>query len=51
MYGEWNPADLLDGDMRPNIDPYALYTTCLDWIGADAEAVLGRRDDSLRLLT
>ena len=50
MYGEVDLGNLLDGDVRPNVNPFALYTACLDWIGADAEQVLGRRDDSLGLL-
>lgn len=50
MHGDWSLADLLDGDLRPQIDPFVLFTACLDWIGADAEQVLGRRDDSLQLL-
>ncbi len=50
VYGDVDLDDLLDGDVRPSVDPFALYTTCLDWVGADTEAALGRRDDSLRLL-
>lgn len=50
MRGEVDLTDLLDGDVRPTVHPFGLYTACLDWIGADAEAVLGRRDDSLGLL-
>jgi uncharacterized protein (DUF1501 family) len=50
MRGEVDLTDLLDGDVRPNVHPFGLYTACLDWIGADAEAVLGRRDDTLGLL-
>jgi uncharacterized protein (DUF1501 family) len=46
---EWD--GLVDGDVPPVIAPSALFTTCLDWLGADATAVLGRRDDGLRLLT
>lgn len=50
MYGEVDFGNLLDGDVRPNLHPFALYTACLDWIGADAEQVLGRRDESTALL-
>ncbi|HNJ96801.1 MAG TPA: DUF1501 domain-containing protein, partial [Ilumatobacteraceae bacterium] len=50
IYGEVDLDNLLDGDVRPTVDPTALYTTCLDWVGADAASLLGRRDDSLNLL-
>ncbi len=50
MYGEVDLRDLVDGDVRPTIDPLVLYTACLDWLGADAMQVLGRRDDSVSLL-
>ena len=49
-YGSADLGDLLDGDIRPVIDPRAMYTACLDWLGADVEAVLGRRYDSLSVL-
>lgn len=50
LYGEVDLDDLLDGDVRPTIEPIALLSRCLDWLGADAEALLGGRDDSLPLL-
>ena len=50
LYGATDLADQLDGDVRPVIDPRTLYTACLDWIGADPTAVLGRRYDEVRLL-
>lgn len=50
LYGEVHLDDLLDGDVRPTSEPAALLTRCLDWLGADAEALLGGRDDSLPLL-
>jgi uncharacterized protein (DUF1501 family) len=50
VHGGVDWSALLDGDVPPVVDPSALFTACLDWLGADAEAVLGRRDDSLRLL-
>jgi uncharacterized protein (DUF1501 family) len=50
MFGEVDLADLLDGDVRPVIAPQALLTRCLDWLGVDAEQILGARDDSLALL-
>ena len=50
VYGEVDLGDLLDGDVRPNVAPQALFTRCLDWLGFDAERILGARDDSLDLL-
>ena len=50
VYGEMDLGNLLDGDVRPTIAPQALFTTCLDWLGADATAVLGARDDALACL-
>lgn len=50
LYGDTDLADQLDGDVRPGIDPRTLYTACLDWIGADPTAVLGKRYDEVRLL-
>ncbi len=50
VFGEVDLADLLDGDVRPNVAPQALFTNCLDWLGVDADQILGTRDDSLALL-
>jgi len=50
MFGEVDLGNLLDGDVRPSVAPQALFTQCLDWLGADAEQVLGRRDEGLALL-
>ena len=50
VFGEVDLAHLLDGDIRPNVAPQALFTRCLDWLGVDAEQILGARDDSLDLL-
>ena len=50
MYGEVDLSNLLDGDVRPSVVPQALFTQCLDWLGADVEQVLGRRTDGLALL-
>lgn len=50
LYGEVDLDDLLDGDVRPSVEPAALLTRCLDWLGVDAAAVLGARDDALPLL-
>ena len=51
MYGEVDFDDLLDGDVRPSVAPQALFTNCLDWLGIDAVATLGSRDDDLNLLS
>jgi uncharacterized protein (DUF1501 family) len=50
MHGDVDLGNLLEGDVRPSIDPRSLYTVCLDWIGADVEKVLGKRYDQLKLL-
>jgi uncharacterized protein (DUF1501 family) len=50
MYGDVDLDDLLEGDIRPSIAPQALFTNCLDWLGVDAAATLGARDDSLSLM-
>ncbi len=50
VFGEVDLGNLLDGDVRPSVAPHALFTRCLDWLGVDAEEILGRRDDSLDLL-
>lgn len=50
MYGSVDLNDLLDGDVRPSTAPQALFTSCLDWLGVDAEETLGERDDGLSLL-
>ncbi len=50
VYGEVDFGNLLDGDVRPTIDPRTLYTACLDWIGADPVKVLGKRYDDVKLL-
>ena len=50
VYGAADLGDLLDGDIRPTVDPRVLYTACLDWLGADPSAVLGRRYDEVNLL-
>ncbi len=50
MHGEVDLGNLLEGDVRPSLDPRSLYTVCLDWIGADVDKVLGKRYDQLKLL-
>ena len=50
VHGRTDADDLVDGDMRPIIDPRSLFTTCLDWLGADVERILGDRYDDVSLL-
>ncbi len=50
VVGTVDLTDLLDGDVRPTVDPRTLYTACLDWIGADAAGVLGKRYDEVPIL-
>lgn len=50
VHGVIDGDDLLDGDLRPVVDPRSLFTTCLDWLGADVERILGTRYDELSLL-
>jgi uncharacterized protein (DUF1501 family) len=50
MHGEVDLGNLLEGDVRPSVDPRSLYTVCLDWIGADVDKILGKRYDQLKLL-
>lgn len=40
----------LDGDVRPSLDPRTMYTACLDWLGLDPVAALGKRYDEVKLL-
>jgi len=50
VHGAIDLGDLLDGDVRPVVDPRVLYTASLDWLGADVEAALGQRYDDVALL-
>lgn len=50
LYGSIDTADLLDGDLRPRIDPRTAFTACLDWLGGDVERILGARYDEIPLL-
>ena len=43
-------GDQLDGDVRPTLDPRTMYTACLDWLGLDVSAALGKRYDETKLL-
>lgn len=50
LHGSIDTGDLLNGDLRPQIDPRTMFTACLDWLGADVEQILGRRYDEVALL-
>ncbi len=50
IHGEIDMTNLLNGDIKPSIDPRTIYTACLDWIGAQADTILGKRYDDTRLL-
>lgn len=45
LHGTIDTDDIVDGDLRPTFDPREMFTACLDWLGADAERVLGARHD------
>jgi uncharacterized protein (DUF1501 family) len=47
VYGQYDLGSLDDGDLPPRVDPGSLYTLALDWLGAPAEEILGRRFDTL----
>ena len=40
VFGTLDPADPIDGDLRPVIDPRSLYATALDWLGGGLAAEL-----------
>ena len=50
LSGALDTADLLDGDLRPQIDPRVLMTACLDWLGADVEQIIGQRHDDVPII-
>jgi len=51
LYGSVDLGDLLDGDVRPVVDPMALYNPVPGLAGPlDAAVVLGGRDDGLTQL-
>jgi uncharacterized protein (DUF1501 family) len=50
VHGAIDGDDLLDGDLRPVIDPRTMFTACLDWLDAEVEPILGRRHDEVPLL-
>ncbi|MEM8748050.1 MAG: DUF1501 domain-containing protein, partial [Actinomycetota bacterium] len=45
LHGTIDTDDIVDGDLRSTFDPREMFTACLDWLGADAERVLGARHD------
>jgi uncharacterized protein (DUF1501 family) len=50
VHGEVDLTNLANGDVRATIDPRSIYTACLDWLGADASAILGKRYEDVALL-
>ncbi len=40
VFGTLDPGDLVEGDLRPVVDPRSLYATALDWVGADAAGAI-----------
>jgi uncharacterized protein (DUF1501 family) len=50
LHGDTDLGDLLDGDVRPVVDPQVLQAACLDWLGADVEAALGGQWDGSSLV-
>lgn len=50
LFGALDTSDLLDGDLRPQLDPRLMFTACLDWLGGDVEQILGKRYDEIALL-
>jgi uncharacterized protein (DUF1501 family) len=50
IHGEIDLGNQLDGDVRPTLDPRTMYTACLDWLGLDPVAALGKRFDEVKLL-
>ena len=50
IQGDVNLGTLLNGDVKPVIDPRSIYTGCLDWLGADPATILGKRYDDATIL-
>ena len=50
LFGALDTSDLLNGDLRPQLDPRVMFTACLDWLGGDVEQILGKRYDDVPLL-
>ncbi|MBI4932286.1 MAG: DUF1501 domain-containing protein [Actinobacteria bacterium] len=49
-HGHVDLGDLLDGDVRPVVDPLSLFTDCLEWLGLDPATVLPRPASALGVL-
>lgn len=46
LTGTYDLANLLEGDLAPQIDPRSVYRTCIDWMGGvEAEEILGASED------
>lgn len=50
LYGDVDLGDLLDGDVRPTIEPTVLMRRCLEWLGVDASTLPSAADELLPLL-
>lgn len=50
LHGAIDLGNLLDGDLRPVVDPRTMYTAVLDWVGGDVERILGQRYDEFPML-
>ncbi|WP_394944398.1 DUF1501 domain-containing protein [uncultured Ilumatobacter sp.] len=50
LFGALDTSGLLDGDLRPQLDPRVMFTACLDWLGGDVEQILGKRYEEIALL-
>lgn len=50
LHGGTDLGDLLDGDVRPVVDPRVLQAACLGWLGADVEGPLGGTWDGSELV-
>ena len=56
VFGSIDPGDLVDGDLRPVVDPRSAYASALDWLsddpsGAVADTVVGSGFERLPFLT
>jgi uncharacterized protein (DUF1501 family) len=50
LLGAIDTGDLLNGDLRPQLDPRLMFTACLDWLGGDVDQILGKRYEDIALL-
>lgn len=56
VFGSIDPGDLVEGDLRPVVDPRSAYASALDWLsidatGAIADTVVGTGFERLPFLT